>query len=92
MANSSPKGYLVIVDIAVTIAAFFANAVAIDAASKSRFEMAGYRRFLISLIASDWFIAIVNFGVIFQPMFTVISQQCVADVLGILQLSGFIGK
>ena len=55
-----------------------------------RFGLSGYRRFLISLIASDLYICFINIITFCLPLAGSLLDKCTADLIRILQIIGFI--
>ena len=95
LSEFGPKGGFVYFDLAVVILAIFANCFVLIALVRSKMNVLGYRRFLMSLAMCDLYSCVVNLSTVAYQLSMVLFTKppafmhCGANVLKTLQLAGF---
>ena len=84
-------------ELCVPLVAILGNLMALDGVVHGNIAIAGYRRFLISLLASDIYICVVKISIatsekILQPFFNVSMQlhKCLGEIGRSLEIGGYI--
>ena len=94
---NGPKGSFIIVDYVVLALAIIFNCLVLQGIVKAHFNLAGYRRFLISLVISELYVCAVNLALFLFEIMTwylpnSFGNHCESHVLRSFQLVGFFGK